>query len=378
MNIILHIGQAKTGTTSIQKTLRANDQSCLQAGVLYPTIGNFREQHHLLELGFTHRSRMRFISTGFLPSPLLKRTFNRRDFELFWRSLQETVRTVRPQTLVLSSEMLFNDFSAEQRSPDALRNLIESLAPETNVRVVAYIRSPKAWFIANAQQLYRQNYRMPKPRLYSSVRQTTRYYTELFPGRVDLYDYDDVALSPGGTLTHLITHYLPQLTHLGLAEAGHGRENPTESIETLSQLYAAYDSLDTWRMGPLRSHLYWLARESVRHQKSVHSTPLSLKDPNAVIDTAWLREYRWMQETYGLRFSNDPWMESLDHRPSQRSQLSNQPTVNEIFKLHPSLIALTRRRLARSMMRAVPSLIKHIGSLEYAALRVLINQHRIG
>ena len=371
MNIILHVGQAKTGTTSIQKSLRSFYQPCLEAGVLYPVKGNFREQHHLIELGFTQRKRMRFVNTGSMPSPLIKPAFKKSDFKLFWERLGETIQTHRPDTVILSSEMLFKDFSDIETKPGALRGLLASLAPDTRVTVVAYIRSPRSWFIANAQQLFRQNFQIPRHRLYAAVKHSISYYLKEFPGQVRLHNYDQLAKQPGGTLAHFIQQYAPQLAHLRLEQTGLTQENQSISIEILSQLYASYARLDSWSLGPLRPYLAWSARDSSQSTTNGVRSPLQINPSSQVADSHWLRGYLWLRENHGVAFEDDPWLIAMNANDKElTTSLPATPNASDVFALDQPTIDLTRNHLMGRLIKSTPKLVGHLLSLEKRAMAI--------
>lgn len=374
MKIILHIGQAKTGTTSIQKTFRDHHKACLDAGVLYPVEGNFREQHHLMELGFTHGARTRFTNGGLMPCPISKRAFDHTDFRIFWDRLEQAIRTHRPKILVLSSEMLFNDFSSAESQPGALRNLLHSLAPGAEVTVVAYIRSPKSWFIANAQQLYRQNFRMPRHRLYAAVQRTVAFYCREFPNQVHVHAYDEISKKSGGTLAHFIALYTPELAHLQLSMTETSRENKSIDTETLCQLHESYARLHQFPLGYLSTYFCWLARESATKKTQKRSTPLRLNSCDQVMDTTWLREYLWIQDTFHLRFDGDPWLQALSEHGTRAPSLSENPTADEIFRLDDSTCQKTRTQFLSAMIKSIPNLIKHLLLLETTAIRILFKK----
>lgn len=122
MKIVFHIGQPKTGTTTLQRSLASSAAHLRELGVLYPKVARRGTGHHLLTL-------------------LAERE---RDWSLDWIGPADTPRDLRgdlldeiehagADTVVLSTEALFEGFDP--------RPLLASLAePGWAVGVVAFLR----------------------------------------------------------------------------------------------------------------------------------------------------------------------------------------------------------------------------------------------
>ena len=142
VDVVLHIGCDKTGTTSIQQFLRRNRAALRAQGCLYPrTPGPVRHS----DLSLYARSDDRLVGSRLWqrserPAP---DQFRRR---LRRRLLQEVTRSGAP-TVVLSDEALY------KLSPDSierLHGLVDDLAG--TVRVVVYVRRQDEHLVSSYQQ----------------------------------------------------------------------------------------------------------------------------------------------------------------------------------------------------------------------------------
>ncbi len=98
--LILHVGQSKTGTSTIQDFLAHNRRRLArQAGLLYPQAGRQGAAHHRIAALFLPAGNAGWI--------------RREDAEALRASLEEEVEQQGPGAVVISSEALFNARSIE-------------------------------------------------------------------------------------------------------------------------------------------------------------------------------------------------------------------------------------------------------------------------
>ena len=114
MRLIVHCGLHKTGTTSLQRAFSTRRAVLAKAGILYPQSTVSPNTHHSLAALFRKESEL-------LPSlkALLGDTPEamRRAAERDWDAMKAEIARERPETVVLSSEMLF-----AHATPDNKRN----------------------------------------------------------------------------------------------------------------------------------------------------------------------------------------------------------------------------------------------------------------
>ena len=144
--LVLHIGQHKTGTTSLQRSLSLNRAGLASRGVVYPRLPGWRDAHHALVpalVGIEHCA------------VYVRRRLGRTDANAAAVSARALAKlgalaARRPDdTLVLSTEAVFRGL------PDfALERLLEALSGlAREVRLVCYIRHPADQYLSSLNTL---------------------------------------------------------------------------------------------------------------------------------------------------------------------------------------------------------------------------------
>jgi len=137
MRILLHVGQPKTGTSTIQGTLKKNRRALRDVGVLYPRTGLKGGGHH--RLGFIAEEPGAW-SPDWIPSD---------DLDGLASELVEEIRANPADVVVLSSEVLFH-----RRSPGRLVRLLQERIPDADLEVYAFLRRQDLYLeAAYSQQL---------------------------------------------------------------------------------------------------------------------------------------------------------------------------------------------------------------------------------
>jgi hypothetical protein len=156
--IIIHIGQAKTGTTTLQKYLSRNRGKLLRQGIIYPEA-NMGYSHGVLAIPFSNRVQRALVSR--LGSDLDEARKLSVDH---WREVISEAETDPHSILLLSSE----HFGA---APDLknLPNFIRGLSSFSGeIDFVYYVRTPSEKFTSSIQQYQKASHRIPRdksPRL---------------------------------------------------------------------------------------------------------------------------------------------------------------------------------------------------------------------
>jgi hypothetical protein len=219
--LILHLGDSKTGSTSIQRTLRASRAALSDAGVLFPDPG--RHDNHQLVFPHLH---------GVLPDDPVQLESLGGDGALgraaaLWDALRLRVEDESPRTVVLSCENQFRAYDA-----DALDRM-SRLAPQVarRVEVFAYLRSPASFFLSYAQQSIkkRPEFRVLSPSRYRDVLQPLDDHG---PGPVSVVRFGRDVLRDGDAVTDFCARLLPEVDRAGLVR-GNGEENATVSPEAM-------------------------------------------------------------------------------------------------------------------------------------------------
>lgn len=150
-HIILHIGQSKTGTTSLQRVLSDNRPDLLKLGILYPDIHLGGAPLNLLN----HNSFAESLC-GYSRYPGLTS-------DQFFNQFKEQADKQSCNTIVLSAESFFGVPQIWRLSPGEdfiqahtakLENL-KALLGDARCRVILYLRPPEDWFETAVAQIIR-------------------------------------------------------------------------------------------------------------------------------------------------------------------------------------------------------------------------------
>lgn len=144
-SVLIHIGQSKTGTTSIQRNLHSHRSDLLLSGILYPETSRFRYNHHSITPMFVERERIdRAIMNGMGYTSDSAIRLSRES----WAGIVQQARAPGVEQVILSSEALYHDFLADEG--ERFRSMLHEIS--TDVRVIGYVRSPSARFMSQVQQ----------------------------------------------------------------------------------------------------------------------------------------------------------------------------------------------------------------------------------
>jgi len=156
MDIFLHIGHEKTGTSSIQRCLFDNQQELAAAGFLYCEPKPHSHFHFVTLLGLKTRST---------------HPQNKKNAEEALRRTKEHVAKGKYHTLIISAE---NFWTLPSASIDRFMGLLG--IPFKNRYACAYIRRPDNFYLSFLQQEVKGDSRIPMPwgfdRAYSRHLQT--------------------------------------------------------------------------------------------------------------------------------------------------------------------------------------------------------------
>lgn len=294
--LILHVGHSKTGTTSLQNYLYRNSAELLKAGYLYPTRKSVRNNHILLSGGFLQ-------ATGCnLPHNLTyNNNFNlfEKDFKRFWNALMEDVEEHSPETVILSCEWYFTDFTKYSRI-----SLCEFLGKYfSTVTLVAYIRSPAPDYLSRLAQRIRTANPVPVPGA-RQIRATIEYYQTQFPGCVQVHPFDRRQLRGGDILHDFISRYIPEALP-AIAQLKHRPFNASlpwpllRALQKIRELAQSGSGLCTYST---RARIDWAAADYLRLHPDEKKYDVRLQtDVEAYIRSSAV-DYLWLKEQFGVEF----------------------------------------------------------------------------
>ncbi len=292
MKIILHIGQHKTGSTSLQYTLSKNRRELSKFKILYPRLTKWGFAHHALAPLFIGPDR-----TG----PYLLRKMGASDNLVMtrsnnaWELVKQQVDKARPDALVLSSEALFHATSGEkmQRLGKMLRDI------SNQVELVIYLRDPASHALASVsnQIQVHANYVWPGSR---SRREVIESYQGMNCDRIHVIHYDDKVLYNSDVVDDFAHRFLPKAVRLKKIKR---RINPTLSAEAMSvmqQYVLSAKSYDQSRMS-MKQQLFRKVLTKVDQNVEGYGKPQFLPNQRHTYLDGCM-DLDWLKEQYSIDF----------------------------------------------------------------------------
>jgi hypothetical protein len=196
--LIIHIGMGKTGSSSIQKTLREHRKKLKIAGVQY--LGLMLE-HTELDRLYEWQLVSGWRIYRDLPQPQACTEL----FAVFEQLNQQLPDSIH--TLIWSNESLFD-------SPAAVGDALQHLNTIYDIHVVGYIRSPDGWINSAYTQwgIKHKTYKGPLQRFRRWAKQRRYVVTphvnawQVLAQRADFLSFDGIA----DIGQHFIEHFLPE------------------------------------------------------------------------------------------------------------------------------------------------------------------------
>lgn len=293
-DLLLHLGQDKTGSTALQRSLFASPQQLRAAQLYFPDPGGHASHRQI----FPHL-------TGCLPDdPVQLRTLARtpeaafRTAKQMWEQTCKALDRERPKTLILSSETEFRSFPVA--GFDRLRDVLDQSVDQ--VKVVAYLRSPASFFLSRVQQDLKKR-PMPNRIPPDHYRRVLEPWRKFGPGPVEVMEYRREALIQGDVIADFCQRFLPALEASSLTDPGYS--NPTLSAE-------AMELLQDFHRGERPAPYAFYARRPQRFKNLIaradqrvegRARPRLRDDLRAVIE-ARCTDLDWLADTCGVRFAD--------------------------------------------------------------------------
>jgi hypothetical protein len=293
LKTIFHVGQPKAGSTALQSTFLASQNALLEQSVLYPSNPNgFYNNHRLLFADLMTRETV--------PRHILK-NYEHHELAAACQTLEasilQDVKNHNPACLVLSSESRFRTLPDEGRV--TFRERLLSLGTD-DIDIVAYIRSPAAWYLSALNQKMRHAWRTRQPNA-PNISKTFKHFAEDFGSdHVKLRPFAREALTGGGIVEDFCAHFLSNYGVAPETLTAQGNANETFSAEAIDivrryRQYFMHDADD--QMLPEGSALLAAVREG--------ASDLNLSKPKLCGSLAELIDYSttdvlWLRDTHGL------------------------------------------------------------------------------
>jgi len=288
---ILHIGQPKTGTTSLQYALANSRQQLRALNILYPRLPRWRFAHHALApyiLGPERTEPYVWRALAGSQSAALERSSR------VWASVRQQVEQMRPEVLLLSSEALFHATSADkmQSFGASLRECSEL------VEIVVYVRNPASYALSTLSNQLQidPDFVWPGHRIRRAVIES---YGNMAPDRIHVIKFDRDELENGNVVDDFCHRFLPTRVKLKT-----GRDvNQSMSAEAMSvmlQYVLDNDASRHSRMG-IGQQVFRRVLRFVDRRVPGYTRPRFL-DP---VQNALLRscsDLEWLKNQYGIEW----------------------------------------------------------------------------
>lgn len=290
--LVLHLGHGKTGSTSIQRSLRASVDVLTSAGILFPDPGRHDNHQFLFPRlhGALPDDPVQLASLGANPAAA------RQMAEQHWQNLLGDIRRMRPDTIVLSCENQFRPF--ETNALHQLSQTCAELAERTEI--VVYLRSPSSFFMSNVQQDVKKR---PEFRFVSAsrCRDTLEPFLQHGPGPVSAIRFSREDLKDGDVVTDFVSRFLPELDASQLTR-DMAEENTSASAEAMALLQ---DMFRGTRLPPrgYRRDLKAFRKVVIDADRKEpgRSRPVLYDHVRAAI-AARVIDHDWLADTFDLRF----------------------------------------------------------------------------
>lgn len=223
MRIIVHVGMAKAGSTTLQTSLARSVDFLRDQGVLYPRP-NSDDGHSLLApivSGTTEPflfTKGKYRSTG---------DFSKAS-QRFMKSIERQIVKEKPKVLILSSEYLSSTFCYTHAS--TLKDLLARWS--TDIDIVIYLREPRSLYTSSLQQTLKFSSRFTPPDQHTcQYRSFISHYDDVYPGRVNIVLFDFAQFKNNCMVTDFMERFLPDVGCDGLAQ-NVTKANVSPSCET--------------------------------------------------------------------------------------------------------------------------------------------------
>lgn len=352
MHLYLHIGTGRTGTQSLQDFLKKNSEQLAMNGVFYP-LAEGKNHHNALALPVCGAKPPRYLMHRY-GNDVEK---NLQAFHTYFDEIEEKIRKVDPETVILTSEFLGREFKPELGQPlfDRLNALFDSIS------VVVYFRSPASYYLSAALQTLKASGILKHP-----TKQVARKILQSYdPLGADMIvrEYKREALVNGDVCEDFISVVAPDL--VGKLPAPSREQNQTLSAEVMSIIQDYRNAIwpnDNNQFNEETNSLLDLLLE-IAHENDLYRPP-QLK-PELIAELDGLdNDMLWLKETYGFEYSDVDY--TAEAKPVSRIEGTFE-RVHEICLFHRGvkerimLLGLASYTAANAADKSTPTQVAPVG-----------------
>lgn len=307
MELVLHIGMPKTGTTAIQMSFHRARPLLRRQGVFYPDIGVLHHAHHALMPLFLDRADW----WGLVVKGLAGRDPHRWA-EAAWDDLVARARASGARQVVLSTEALFVELDPARR--DAFAARLRAAFP--TVRVAAYVRAPEVYYRSILLERAKRTLVAPDP---SGIRYRTpiAQFEEALDIRADIRPYTREALTDGDAVADFCAH------HLGIGTAPDpvhsNRSLRPETLEAYQAIMSGVSGARNWPTNWAMIKRLKAIEGAIEGAGGAPRTDAAIRpELSAWIAGAYAPETDWLERERGVAMRSRPAPEGPAARPRVR------------------------------------------------------------
>lgn len=319
MQVILHLGMPKTGTTALQDALIELNPALRERGILYPLLRTRLPNHNFLSLLTGNERKMNGLFRDFIRKDpdYLTQTIPKA-----WKDLESQIKEAQPRKLILSAEMLFAALPFEKENP--LKEKLQELS--TDIRLIAYFRRPSRQYLSAVQQRLKNAYTISPPSP-MNVRRHVELWEKSMNCSLTALCYDRDALIGGDITTDFLTRFTSEDERAGL-QIPSIRSNETISAEAMEILqeyrHSIYPESDEDRFDDSNA----LRRALIDLDENDPGTPKPrlINEISDYIDYS-STELLWLRDQHGVTFPEIDYAR-IGSRPAPA--LPDAPRVSDI------------------------------------------------
>ena len=341
MQLILHLGMGKTGTSALQAALARLRPGLLERGILYPDLVPGKVHHNQLAMGLMrmeHLARLPLQACG---------GEERRAEEIFrglWDRLRAEIDRSRPETVVISGENLFRDpIRCMRRDP---RTLFSEITAE--IRPVVYLRRPSAYHLSVEQQHLKASgtFQPPAP---ARWRPAIEGFERVFGPGLEVLAYERGRLQGADIRVDFFARFLPQALPLleTLPPSEENRSVSAEAMEILQRYRRLWhpdaDHRATADTREITAALRAVDAETGGAKPRLRPEIARFIDQGSV-DLLWLRD------RFGITFDGVDYEAIREPDPAEADRFAGISAVRELCPVDPA-------RVEHALLRALKELL---------------------
>lgn len=296
MKIILHIGSEKTGSTSIQAALEKHRSYLQSKGICYPDWSDGPAKGHLVA--------PLFFGTANMTAQLFDITSQEnQEKEAFywaeWERIEKSIAETSPDTLVLSSELLFRPLSA---TADKIIGRLLDMSSE--IEIISYLRPPNSFAISFICQSFKQGLFLDLEFLTQKIDYTTTLmsYIQAFDKKMTVYEYGPRLMVNNSIVGHFFETVLDVPMPEG-AEPIFWNVTPSpEGLEIIQKFFSTFHQKDIWYYSDAD---FRTIGKLLQIEKELGKTPITLTRKASRWLEKCTHQNTWLKQEFGIDFGTD-------------------------------------------------------------------------